>query len=108
MQVSLEAVPSQIDPKQLWSFTPAFPSGAYFISSVADNELFASHPPDASTKLPVVISKIPVLVSLSLCPSSKLTTPICSGTSSISKMGFTLSLSTTAPLLLNTILSLLS
>ena len=70
MQVSLEAVPSQIDPKQLWSFTPAFPSGAYFISSVADNKLFVGHPPILPTKLPVVISESPILVSLSLCPSS--------------------------------------
>ena len=72
MQVSLEAVPPQIDSKQLWSFIPAYlhlPSGAYFISSVAHNQ-FVGHPPILPTKLPVVISESQLIVSPSLCPSS--------------------------------------
>ena len=77
MQVSLEAllathsIPPQIDSNQLWSFTPAYldlPSGAYFISSVAQGE-FVGHPPILPTKLPIIISERQI-VSPSLCASS--------------------------------------
>ena len=44
------------------------PSGAYYISSVAQGE-FVGHPPILPTKLPIVISERQI-VSPSLCASS--------------------------------------